>query len=113
MTNFNPGFKPLGNRVLLKPLEVEAKTGGGIILPDSALEKTKARQQEAIIVAMGAAAFTYEVGGMLQEAADKPKPGDKVRIIKYVGDVFVGDDGEDYKLVNDQDVLAINNGANN
>lgn len=104
---FNPGIKPLGNRILLKPIEVENKTSGGIILPDTALEKHKARQQEAIVVDMGVMAFQLEVGGILQYTADKPKIGDKVRVIKYVGDTFVGDDGLEYKLINDQDILAI------
>jgi len=102
----NPGFRPLGNRVLIKPLEVEEKTSGGIFLPDSAIDRDIASQQDAEIVDMGALAFTHEVGGQLVEYPDKPKVGDKVRIIKYVGDVFVGVDGEKYRLLNDVDILA-------
>lgn len=102
----NPGFKPLGNRVLIKPLEVEEKTAGGIFLPDSAIDRDNIMQQDAIIVSMGAMAFTYEADGKFIDYPDKPKVGDKVRIIKYVGDVFVGDDGEKYRLLNDVDILA-------
>lgn len=105
---FNPGFIPLGYRVLLKPIEVEAKTSGGIILTDTAVEKDKARQQSAVIVAMGSVAFQHEVNGIMEDYPDKPKVGDKVRIIKYVGDNFLGDDGENYRLVNDRDILAVN-----
>lgn len=102
-------YKPLGSRVLVKPLEVEEKTAGGIFLPDSAIEKDRAVQQDAIIIAMGALAFKHELGGKLIDYPDKPKVGDEVRIVKYVGDVFIDDDR--YRLINDVDILAIK-GAN-
>lgn len=102
----NPGFKPLGQRVLIKPLEVEEKTSGGIFLPDSAIDRDKIMQQDAVIVDMGVLAFTYEHEGKFIDYPDKPKVGDKVRIIKYVGDIFVGEDGEKYRLLNDVDILA-------
>ena len=106
-------FSPLGCRVLLKLIEVENKTSGGIFLPDSAIEKDKAMQQDAYIVAMGAVAFQHEVGGKLQDYPDKPKVGDKVRIVKYVGDPFVVDN-ETFRIVNDCDILAVSNkGASN
>lgn len=103
-------YKPLGQRVLVKPLEVEEKTSGGIFLPDSAIDRDKALQQDAVIVAMGELAFKHELGGKLIEYPDKPKVGDVVRIVKYVGDAFVDDDH--YRLINDVDILAIK-GANN
>lgn len=99
-------YNPLGARVLLKPLEVEEKTSGGIYLPDSALEKENAMIQEAEVVAMGKMAFLYQLGDKMEEYPDKPKVGDVVRIIKYVGDAF-NIDGVKYRLVNDCDILAI------
>lgn len=101
-------YKPLGRRILLKPLEVEEKTSGGIFLPDSVTDKESAMVQDADIIAMGDLAFMYECGGKMVEYPDKPKAGDRVRIIKYVGDVFVAD-GEKYRIVNDDDVLAVKN----
>lgn len=99
-------FEPLGQRVLLKPLEVQKKTSGGIYLPDSAIDKEEASVQDAEIISMGKLAFCHEVGGKMEEYPDKPKVGDMVRIIKYVGDVFYVD-GERYRLVNDCDILAV------
>lgn len=101
-------FSPLGCRVLLKLIEVENKTQGGIYLPDSTVDKDKAMQQDAYIVGMGALAFQHEVGGKLIDYPDKPKVGDKVRIVKYVGDPFV-EEGESYRIVNDCDILAVSN----
>lgn len=99
-------YLPLGARVLVKPLEVEQKTSGGIFLPESALEKESAMMQDAIVIAMGKMAFQYELGGKMEDYPDKPKVGDMVRIIKYVGDAF-NIEGESYRLINDCDVLAI------
>lgn len=102
----NSGLVPLGCRVLIKPIQAETKTQGGILLPDSAIDAEKARQQDAYIIAIGADSFMREVGGHLEAFPDKPKIGDKVRIIKYMGDSLIGKDGEEYRLLNDLDILA-------
>ena len=99
-------FNPIGTRVLLKLIEVETKTAGGILLPESAVDKEAAMQQDAIIEAMGSVAFQHEVGGIMTDYPDKPKVGDKVRIIKYVGDPFEMEGGK-YRIVNDCDILAV------
>lgn len=99
-------FNPIGTRVLLKLIEVETKTAGGILLPESSVEKEAAMQQDAIIEAMGSVAFQHEVGGVMTDYPDKPKVGDKVRIIKYVGDPFEMEGGK-FRIVNDCDILAV------
>ena len=99
-------YLPLGARVLVKPVETEQKTTGGIYLPDSVIDKESAMVQDAEIKAMGKLAFQYELGGKMVDYPDKPKVGDMVRIIKYVGDAFVID-GEKMRLVNDSDILAV------
>lgn len=103
----NSGLEPLGCRVLIKPVIPENKTSGGILLPDSAVDAEKARQQDAYIVAMGKDAFMREINGRLEPYPDKPMVGAKVRIIKYMGDSLTGTDGEEYRLLNDVDILAI------
>jgi chaperonin GroES len=70
-------IKPLGNRVLVKRLEAEAVSAGGIVLPDSAQEKP----QEAEVTALG-------TGGTDENGKDivfDVKVGDKVLISKYGG----------------------------
>lgn len=99
-------FLPLGTRVIVKPLEVEQKTSGGIFLPDSAVDKEAAMVQDAEIIAMGKMAFQYEIGGKMEDYPDKPKVGDMVRIVKFVGDAFMID-GIKYRLINDCDILAV------
>ena len=88
---------PLGDRVVLKQLEAEETTKGGIILTSSAQEKP----QEAEVVAVGP-------GGIVdgKEVTMQVKVGDKVIYSKYAGNE-VKIDGEEYKIVRQDDILAI------
>lgn len=81
---------PLGERVLLKAEKTEEKTAGGIFIPQAAQEKT----QIATVVAIGG---SEEI---------KVKAGDRVLHDKYAG-TEIKDGGEDYLIVNAQDILAI------
>jgi len=90
--------QPLGDRILLKPLEAQDKTKGGIILPDNAKEKP----QEGEVIAVGK-------GKVLESGKVEPlevKVGDKVLYGKYSG-TEIKVNGEDYLIVRDEDVLAI------
>lgn len=91
-------IKPLGQRVLVKRLEAEEVSAGGIVLPDSAQEKP----QEAQVVSLG-------TGGKDENGNDitfTVKEGDKVLISKYGGtDVKVN--GEDLLIINEGDILGV------
>jgi len=91
-------IQPLGQRVLVKRLEAEEKSAGGIYLPDAAQEKP----QEAAVIALG-------TGGKDENGNDfafSVAVGDKVLISKYGGtDVKV--EGEDHLLLNESDILGI------
>ena len=90
--------QPLGDRVLLKPLEAEEKTKGGIILPDTAKEKP----QEGKVAAVGKG----KVGDNGKVQPLEVKVGDKVLYGKYSG-TEIKADGEDYLIVREEDILAI------
>ncbi len=90
-------IQPLADRVLIKPLEAEEKTKGGIILPDTAKEK----QQEGKIIAAGKG--RTEDGKLV---ALEVKVGDKVLYGKYSG-TEIKIDGEDMLIVKEEDILAI------
>ena len=92
-------IKPLGDRVLLKVLEAEAKTKGGIVLPDTAKEKP----QEGEVVAVGKGR-TQEDGSLIPLEV---KVGDKVLFAKYGGTEVTTKDGEEYLIVKEEDILAI------
>ena len=90
-------LKPLSDRVILKALEAEEKTKGGIILTANAKEKP----EMAEVVAVGP-------GGMVdgKEVVMTVKVGDKVITSKYSG-TQVKVDGEEYTIVRQNDILAI------
>lgn len=86
------GIKPLGSRVVIKRLEAEEKTQGGIILTSAAKEKP----QTAEVVAVGP--------GTKDEPMEL-KVGDKVVFSKY-GGMEVKYDGEEYTIMDQSDILA-------
>ncbi|MCX6809266.1 MAG: co-chaperone GroES [Candidatus Berkelbacteria bacterium] len=90
-------IKPLRDKVLLKTIEAQTTTKGGIILPDSAKEKP----QEAKVIAVGEGKI--EDGKLVEPSV---KIGDIVIYPKYSGD-DVKLDGEEYTLIEEEKILAI------
>jgi chaperonin GroES len=91
-------IKPIGDRVLVKPLEEKEVKKGGIIIPDSAKEKP----QEGEVVALG----TGKLDDKGVKIAFTVKKGDKVLISKY-GGTEVKFDGESYLIMREDDILGI------
>ena len=91
-------IKPLGDRVLIKALEREEKTKSGIVLPDTAKEKT----QEGKVIAVGSGK-TLDNG---TKVALEVQVGQKVIFSKYAG-TEVKLDGEELMILNERDILAI------
>lgn len=98
------GIEPLDLRVLVMPDPVEEKTKGGIILVPDAVEKEKYATVKATLIATGVNAFAEAKGN---PAFCPPLPGDRVMIAKYGGVNIKGNDGADYRLLNDADVVAL------
>jgi len=91
-------IKPLQDRILVKRVEEETKTKGGIIIPDSAKEKPI----EGLVIAVGKGK-TKEDGGRI---AMDVKEGDKILFGKYAG-TEVKIDGEEHLIMREDDVLGI------
>ncbi len=92
-------IKPLADRVVVKPLEAEEKTKGGIVLPDTAKEKP----QEGKIVAVGKGKI-LESG---QVQALEVKVGDRILYGKYSGTEITTKDGDELLIMKEEDILAI------
>jgi len=90
--------KPLGDRVLVEPVEENEVKKGGIIIPDSAKEKP----MESIIVALG----TGKTDDDGKKIPFEVKKGDRVLVSKY-GGTEIKLDGKEYKILNSDDILAI------
>jgi chaperonin GroES len=97
-TNMAQSIKPLGARVLVKRVEAEEKTAGGLFIPDNAKEKP----QEAEVIELG-------TGGRDEDGKEIPfnvKKGDLVLISKY-GGTEVKVDGNDLLIISESDILGI------
>lgn len=91
-------LKPLGDRVVVKRIEEEPKTKGGIVLPDTAKEKP----QKGKVIAVGS-------GRILDNGQKLPlevKEGDIVVFAKY-GGTEIEIDGEEYVILSERDLLAV------
>jgi len=93
-------LKPLGDRVLIKPILEEEKSKGGILLPDT-VSKEKPQVGEVLSVGPGG---TNKDGKMIPMTVKK---GEKVVYAKYSGTDIKGDDDEDYLILSEKDILAI------
>jgi len=91
-------IRPLNDKIVVKRVEAEAKTKGGIVLPDTAKEKPK----EGVVVSVGS-------GKLLENgsrAAFTVKEKDRIIFSSYAG-TEVKVDGEEYLILSEDDVLAV------
>ena len=98
MAKAAPKVRPLGEKVLVRRLEAEEKTKGGIVLPDTAKEKP----QQGTVLAVGDGKL-LDSG---QRGTFQVKKGDRVLFSSYAG-TEVKIDGEDYILMDESDILAV------
>ena len=90
-------IKPLADRVVVKPLEQESKTKAGIIIPDTAKEKS----QKGEVIAVGPG--QYKDG---QQIIPSVKIHDKILYKEYSGDDFKLD-GKEVVILKEEDIIAI------
>jgi chaperonin GroES len=90
--------RPLGDKVLIRRLEAQAKSKGGIVIPDSAKEKPR----EGSVVALGTGR-TLDDGSTV---AFQVKSGDRVLFSSYAG-TEIKLEGEDFVIMGEDDILAV------
>ena len=91
-------IRPLYDRILVKRIEEQNKTAGGLFIPDSAKEKP----QEALVVAVGNGKLIED--GSLRKL--EVKAGDKILFSKYSGnDIKI--DGTEHLILREDDILAV------
>ena len=90
--------RPIGDRLLVEPIEEKETKKGGIVIPDTAKEKP----QEGIIRALG----TGKLDDNGKKVPFEVKVGDRVLVTKY-GGTEIKLDGKDYKILNSDDILAV------
>jgi len=92
-------LKPLGDRVIVEPLERDEKTASGIYVPETAKEKP----QEGLVLAVGDGRWDEEGK---RRIAMEVKQGDKVIFAKYSGTEIKVDDKK-YLILSEKDILAL------
>ena len=97
MAKTAPKIRPLGEKVLIKRLDAEETTTGGIVLPDTAKEKP----QRGTVLSVG--------DGKLLDTGERSKPqlskGDEVLFTSYAG-TEIKIDGEEFLIMDESDILA-------
>jgi chaperonin GroES len=91
-------IRPVGDRVVVRPIPKQAVTKSGIVIPDTAKEKP----QEGVVVAVGS-------GKLLENGTRSPleiKEGDHVLHARYGGTEFTLE-GEEYLVLRESDILAV------
>ena len=117
------GIEPKGNKVLVKPDEIEEFSAGGIALPAKVRERHEASASYGYVVAVGEDAWQHtvervyhhhenSVRELIEERVtgySEPfaKIGDRIAFSPYVGLDSIGTNGEKYKTINDEDVIAL------
>lgn len=96
----NPaGITPRGNKLLVRPEELPEKTSFGLIIPEEALDRQQMAHMYGTVVEIGPWCWK-----------DEPEPrcsvGDRIIFAKYAGELFTGNDGITYRIMNARDVVA-------
>lgn len=92
-------IKPVGYRVLVEPDKVDEKTKGGLFLPQTTQEREQHAAIKGTVVAVGENAWS-------EDLEPWAKVGDRIIFAKY-GGFEVEEDGKTYRLLNDEDVVAV------
>ena len=123
MRSNKSGIYPAGNRVLIKPDPIEDQLSSSVInIPDSIKERYQQAQATGVLCEAGPDAFChaferrYHVHGNgerklfeeIQKGYKEPfaKRGDRIAFAKYSGMDVWGEDGESYKIINDEDITC-------
>ena len=93
-------LRPLGDRVIVKPVAREEKTKGGIYLPDTA---SKEKPMEGTVISVGP--------GRLNDDGERTpvdvQVGDRIVFAKYAGTEFKTEDEEEYLIISEKDIMAV------
>lgn len=103
-TASNPsGIAPMDLRVLVLPDKPKDRSAGGILLPDQHVEREEWAVDKGVLVAVGENAWSEAARN---QGFAPPRVGDRVAFAKYAGRIMTGADGEKYRIMNDEDVIA-------
>lgn len=116
------GIKPVGNKVMVLADQIEEKTEGGIYIPESVKERHQMSACYGVIIDMGEDCFTHTIQRVDRYLNGKWVPferkttgyaepfaniGDRISYSMYQGKTQTGEDGIEYTLIHDEDIISI------
>ncbi len=101
------GWSPIGDYVLVRPDEIAKKTTGGVELPDDLADRMQLAAITGTVIECGDEAFKWSADRARPFEGYKPKPGDRVIFEKYAGKPIVGEDGINYRILDDKSIGGI------
>jgi co-chaperonin GroES (HSP10) len=106
------GIVPVEFKVVVRPVKVSdtfaTKSGITLYKPIETKDQEQASTMEGDLVAISPLAFTYEEW---PAGFDKPAVGERVIFARYAGATAIGDDGEELRIMNDKDIMAVRRSA--
>lgn len=101
------GWKPVGDSVLVMCDKPVTKSAGGILLTETTQESHRAAAESGVVVAVGDGAFQWTGDRTQRYTGYVPKPGDHVAFTRYAGQLVIGKDGIEYRLMTDNCIGAV------
>lgn len=105
--NNQSGVNPIGDRVLVLPDQAAEASSGGILLPGDLQDRHTMAAEAGVVIQLGDGAFIWNSDKQTPFHGRKPKPGERVCIEKYSGQLTLGDDGKQYRLMESACIAAI------
>ena len=101
------GWTPIGDYVLVRPDAIARKSSGGIELPDDLAERMQLAAITGVIIECGDEAFRWNADRTRPYEGYKPQAGDRVIFEKYAGKPILGEDGKNYRILDDKAIGGI------
>jgi chaperonin GroES len=101
------GYQPIGDHIMVLPDKASDISSGGIEIPAEIVERVTLAAETGIVVALGDDAFLWNGDRSRKWEGVKPKVGDRVYIQRYSGQVMLGEDGEFYRIMEQNCIAAV------
>ncbi len=101
------GFEPIGDHVLVLPDKASDTSSGGISFTAEQVERTTLSAETGVMVALGPDAYLWNGDRTRHYEGRKPRPGDRIYMARYSGQVMLGKDGQHYRCMSDNCIAAI------
>lgn len=100
-------WKPVGDRVLVRPDKAASINTGGVHIPDDLVSRMNMASTTGVIIELGDDAFKWNSDRTRRFEGNIPTPGQRVVFVKYAGVEIIGADGDVYRMMDDKEIGGI------